>query len=100
MLISLFLVQFDHFHFHPYAAGPSVLRNFKPGRDGIFQDGINLFFHPGIFLKKMAKKLIKVFEIKILFDMINPKKSRDYIFQNPGIGIWVQSRDPAGAWSA
>ena len=24
----------------------------------------------------------------------NPEKSRDFIFKNPGIGIWVQSRDP------
>ena len=40
----------------------------------------------------------------VLFDVINPEKSRDLIFQNPGIGIWLQSRDPgisrdpAGAW--
>ena len=27
----------------------------------------------------------------VLFDMINPKKSRDYIFQNPGI--------PGSRWS-
>ena len=26
--------------------------------------------------------------------MINPEKSRDFIFQHPGIGIRVQSRDP------
>ena len=26
----------------------------------------------------------------------NPKKSRDFIFKNPGIGIRVQSRDHAG----
>ena len=36
--------------------------------------------------------------------MIHPKKSRDFIFQNLGMGKWVQSRDPgisrdpAGAW--
>ena len=34
----------------------------------------------------------------------NPEESRDFIFQNPGIGIQVQSRDPgifrdpAGHW--
>ena len=28
----------------------------------------------------------------------NPEKSRDYIFENPGIGISKKSRDPAGAW--
>ena len=29
----------------------------------------------------------------------NPEKSRDQIFENPGIGILKKSRDPAGAWS-
>ena len=31
--------------------------------------------------------------------LANPEKSRDLIFKNPGIGISVQSRDPAGACS-
>ena len=34
----------------------------------------------------------------VLFDMIHPEKSRDFIFQNPGIMINWKSRDPARAW--
>ena len=71
-----------------------ILRN-----HGISRDGTNLFFHPGFdgipgfFGTRLAlyfypatfwKKL--VFEIMVLF-YINPKKSRDYIFQIPGLGF-------------
>ena len=48
---------------------------------------------------------IKVFKNIVLTALPNPEKSRDLVFKNPGIGIWVQSRDPiisqdpAGAWS-
>ena len=41
---------------------------------------------------------IKVFKNIVLNAFPNPEKSRDLVFKNPGIGIWVQSRDPAGAW--
>ena len=69
---------------------PGINLFFYPGIDGIpgfFGTGLALYFYPGIFWKNLVQKPIKVFEIMVLFDMINPKKSRDYIFQNPGIRI-------------
>ena len=37
---------------------------------------------------------IKVFENIVLNALPNPEKSRDLVFKNPVIGIWVQSLDP------
>ena len=72
-----------------------ILQN--PGLPELFGTGLAYFFHPGIdgipfsskdfFWKLFVQKPIRVFEIMVLFDMIDPKKYRDYIFQNPGIGI-------------
>ena len=39
-----------------------------------------------MFWKVLVQKPIKVFEISVLFDVINPEKSLDLICQNPGIG--------------
>ena len=91
--------------------GPTVLRDFNPGRDGTgYQDFSgrdypNIFipglmgsrnflgwdqpkvFIPGLFEFCSLSKAKKNCEIIVLFDIIHPKKSRDIIFQNLGIGI-------------
>ena len=60
-----------------------------------YWDGISLTFSSRDFLEKLGQEPIKVFEIIVLFDQINLQKSWDHIIQNPGIGIEVESRDPA-----
>ena len=63
-----------------------------------FGTGLALYFYLRIFFSpNFVKKSMKVLKMIIRFDKTNPKRSGDFTFQNPGIGIWVQFWDSAGA---